>query len=111
MLKNDYSLAKIGLDTAENESSKVWTCLIAASPTQSIAYVHLLRHVPPPQRDLHRKEGRLGLQDQPIAPGLFKFMSATPGGGGYFCRLPACQKQQIFCKSCRIFLKIHLKTK
>ena len=32
MLKNDYLLAKIGFDTAENEPSKVWTCLPAPLP-------------------------------------------------------------------------------
>ena len=32
MLKNEYLLAKIGFDTAENEPSKVWTCLPAPSP-------------------------------------------------------------------------------
>ena len=32
ILKNDYLLAKIGFDTAENEPSKVWTCLPAPSP-------------------------------------------------------------------------------
>ena len=32
MLKNDYLLAKIGFDTAENEPSKVWTCLPATLP-------------------------------------------------------------------------------
>ena len=58
---------------------------------------------------LHRRAG--DVRGTGEVPGLFKFMSATPGGGGYFCRLPACQKQQIFCKSCHIFLKIHLKTK
>ena len=38
---------------------------------------------------------------------LSKLMSATPQGGGYFCRLPACQKYPAnFLQNCRIFLKI-----
>ena len=34
ILKNEYSLAKFGVDTAENEPSKVWTvaCLPPAPP-------------------------------------------------------------------------------
>ena len=32
MLTNDYLLANIGVDTAENEPSKVWTCLPAPCP-------------------------------------------------------------------------------
>ena len=42
MLKNDYLLAKIGFDTAENEPSKVWTCLPAPSPP-----LIQLRMIPP----------------------------------------------------------------
>ena len=45
MLKNDYLLAKIGFDTAENEPSKVWTCLPAPSPPliQLRMYTHIRR--------------------------------------------------------------------
>ena len=44
MLKNDYLVAKkIGFDTAENEPSKVWTCLPAPSPL-SFDYVCSLLH-------------------------------------------------------------------